>query len=144
MRVVRSDFAMSELQNLSISQEAEETITTKSGANHAANGMAPTTSMYELTGITFELRKGGRELFFLSLDTTPTGAENLRGGLHAAAPVTGNDSVAAAPSLALRQFSNSSGVTKIKENLGEAICIRGSIIFLPWFLEISWLELEPA
>ena len=24
--------------------------------------MAPTTSMYELTGITFELRKGGREL----------------------------------------------------------------------------------
>jgi hypothetical protein len=58
--------------------------------------------MYELTGITFELRKGGREsreLFFLSLDTTPTGAENLRGGLHAA-PVTGNDAVVAAPSLA--------------------------------------------
>ncbi len=52
---------------------------------------------------------------FLSLDTTPTGAENLRGGLHVV-PVTGNDAVAAAPSLALRQFSNSSGVTKIKEN----------------------------
>jgi hypothetical protein len=68
---------------------------TKSGAN----GMAPTSSMYELTGISFELQKGGRELFFLSLDTTPTGAENLRGGLHAA-PVTGNDSVVAAPSLA--------------------------------------------
>ncbi len=82
--------------------------------------MAPTTFMYELTGITFELRKGGRELFFLSLDTTPTGAEYLRGGLHAA-PVTGNDAVLAAPSLALQWFSNSSGVTKTKENLGEAI-----------------------
>ena len=58
MRVVRSHFAMADLQTLSISEEAEETITTKSGAN----GMAPTTSMYELTGITFELRKGGREL----------------------------------------------------------------------------------
>ncbi len=116
MRVVRSDFAMSDLQNLSISEEAEETITTKSGAN----GMAPTTSIYELTGITFELRKGGRELFFLSLDTTPTGAENLRGGLHAA-PVTGNDAVVAATALALRRFSNSCGVTEIKENLGEAI-----------------------
>jgi hypothetical protein len=58
VRVVLSDFAMSDLQNLSISEESEETITTKSGAN----GMTPTTSMYELTGITFELQKGGREL----------------------------------------------------------------------------------
>jgi hypothetical protein len=75
VKVVRSDFAMSDLQNLSISEEAEETITTKSGANL----MAPTTSMYELTGITFEVRKGGRTLFFLSLGTTTTGAESLRG-----------------------------------------------------------------
>jgi hypothetical protein len=51
---------------------------------------------------------------FLSLDISPTGAENLRGGLHAA-PVTGNDAVVAASVLALRQFSNSSGVTYIKE-----------------------------
>ncbi len=60
MRVVRSHFAMADLQNISISQEAEETtsITTKS----EANGMAPTTSRYELTGITFELWKWGREL----------------------------------------------------------------------------------
>ena len=58
MRVVRSDFAMSDQQILIIIEEAEETITTKS----EANGMAPTTSMYELTGITFELRKGGREM----------------------------------------------------------------------------------
>ncbi len=55
--------------------------------------------------------------FFFSLDTTPAGAENLRGGLHAA-PVTGNAAVVAASAL---QFSNSSGVTKLKENLGEAI-----------------------
>jgi hypothetical protein len=82
-------------------------------------------------------------MFFLSLDTTPTGAENLRGGLHAA-PVTDNDAVVAAPALAIGQFSNSSGVTKIKEYLGEAISIRVSIILLPWFLGISWLELEPA
>ncbi len=68
--------------------------------------------------------------FFLSLDTTPTGAENLRGGVHAA-PVTGNDAVVAAPSLALLQFSNSSGVTKIKENLSQATSIRVSIILLP-------------
>jgi hypothetical protein len=82
--------------------------------------------------------------FFLSLDNTATGAENLRGGLHAA-PVTGNDAVVAAPSLALRQFLNSSGVTKIKENLDEEICFRvSSIILLPWFLVISCLELEPA
>ena len=26
--------------------------------------------MYELTGVAFKLRKGGRQLFFLSLDTT--------------------------------------------------------------------------
>ena len=103
---------MSDLQNLSISEEAEETITTKSGTN----GMAPTTPMYELTGITFELRKGGRELFVLSFGTTRSGSDKLRVGLHAA-PVTGNDAVAAAPSLILRQFSNSSGVTKINENL---------------------------
>ncbi len=38
--------------------------------------------------------------FFLSLDTTPTGAENLRGGLHAAL-VTGNDGVVATSALAL-------------------------------------------
>jgi hypothetical protein len=72
VRVVRSDFDMTDLKNLSISEEAEETITTKSGAKR----MAPTTSMYELTGITFELRKGGRQICFLSLDTTTTGAEN--------------------------------------------------------------------
>jgi hypothetical protein len=35
-------------------------------------------------------------IFFFSLDNTPTGAENLRGGLHAA-PVTGNDAVVAVP-----------------------------------------------
>ncbi len=87
--------------------------------------------------------KAGRELFFLSLDTTPTGAENLRGGLHAA-PLTGNDAVVAAPSLAFRILSNSSKVTKIKENLGEAISIRVSMILLPLSLGISWLELEPA
>jgi hypothetical protein len=82
--------------------------------------MAPMTSVYELTGITFELRKGGRELFFWSLDTTPSGAENLRGGLHA---VTGNDAVVAARALssAFWQFSYSSGVTTIKEKLCEAI-----------------------
>ncbi len=56
--VVTSDFAMSELQNLSISEEAEKTRTTKSGANE----MAPTASMNEFTGITFEPWKGGREL----------------------------------------------------------------------------------
>ena len=120
MRVVRSDFAMSDLQNLSMSEEAEETITTKSGTN----GMDPTTSMYELTGITFELRKGGLELFFLtrSLGTTTTGAESLRGGLHAA-PVTGKDAFVAARahSSAFMRFSNSSGVTTIKEKLCEAI-----------------------
>ncbi len=59
--------------------------------------------------------------FFLSfkLDTTPTVAEILLGGLHAT-PVTGNDAVveAPSPSLALLQFSNSSGVTKKTENLG--------------------------
>jgi hypothetical protein len=49
---------MSDLQILIIIEEAEDTITTKS----EANGIAPTTSMYELTGITFELRKGRREL----------------------------------------------------------------------------------
>jgi hypothetical protein len=59
-------------------------------------------------------------LFFLGLDTTTTGAENLLGGLHAA-PVTGNDAVVAASALALRQFSNSCGVTKVKEKLGDAI-----------------------
>jgi hypothetical protein len=47
---------------------------------------------------------------FLSLDTSSIGAENLRGGLHAA-PATGNDAVVAASVLALQQFSNSSGVT---------------------------------
>ncbi len=118
MKVVRSDFAMSDLQNLSISEEAEETITTKSGAN----GTAPTTSMYELTGITFELRKGGRELFVLSLGTTRSGADNLRVSLHAA-PVTGKDALVAARahSSAFMRFSNSSGVTTIKEKLCEAI-----------------------
>ncbi len=77
--------------------------------------MAPTTSMYELTGIAFELRKGGREFFFLSLGTTRSGADNLRGGLHAA-PVTGKDSVVAARahSSAFWRFSNSSGVTTKK------------------------------
>ena len=111
---------MSDLQNLSISEEAEETITTKSGAN----GMAPTTSMYELTGITFELRKGGRELFVLSLGTTRSGSEKLRVGLHAA-PVTGKDAFVAARahSSAFMRFSNSSGVTTIKEKLCEAIGI---------------------
>jgi hypothetical protein len=59
-------------------------------------------------------------IFFFGLDTTPTGAENLRGGLHAA-PVTGNGAVVAASALALQQFSNSSGVTKINKKLGEAI-----------------------
>ena len=115
MKVVRSDFAMSDLQNLSISEEAEETITTKSGTN----GMDPTTSMYELTGITFELRKGGRELFILG---TTRGSGKLRVGLHAA-PVTGKDAFVAARahSSAFMRFSNSSGVTTIKEKLCEAI-----------------------
>jgi hypothetical protein len=59
--------------------------------------------------------------FFLSVDTTPTGAENLRGGLHAMTGSTGNDAVVAASAWAVRQFSYSSGVMKVKENLGEAI-----------------------
>jgi hypothetical protein len=81
-----------------------------------------------------------------SLDTTPgpTGAENLRGGLHAVTGSTGNDAVVADSARALRQFSNSCGVMKVKENLGEAIRIRVSVIILSWFLGISWLELEPA
>ena len=54
-------------------------------------------------------------LFFLSLDTTPTGAENLRGGLP------GNAAVVAATALALRRSSNSYGVMKVKENLDKAI-----------------------
>jgi hypothetical protein len=58
--------------------------------------------------------------FFLSLDTTPTGAENLQGGLHAVT-VTGNAAVVAASALALLQSSNSCGVMKVKEKLGEAI-----------------------
>ena len=63
--------------------------------------------------------------FFLSLDTTPTGPENLRGahdgGLHAVTGSTGNAAVVAASARAVLQFSYSCGVMKVKENLGEAI-----------------------
>ncbi len=81
--------------------------------------------------------------YFMSLDTTHTGAENLPGGLHAVTGSTGNDAVVAASAWALRQFSNSCGVMKVKENLVEgleAIEIRVSVIILPWFLGISWLQ----
>ncbi len=53
--------------------------------------------------------------FFLSLDTTPTGAETLRGGLNAVTGSTGNDAVVAASARALRQFSNSCGAMKVKK-----------------------------
>ncbi len=56
--------------------------------------------------------------FFLSLDTTPTGAENLRWGLHAVTGSTGNDTVVAATARALRQFSNSFGAMKVKRKFG--------------------------
>jgi hypothetical protein len=56
---------------------------------------------------------------FLSLDTA--GAENLRGGVHAVTGSTGNDAVVAASARTLRQFSNSCGVMKAKENLGGVI-----------------------
>ena len=64
---------------------------------------------------------GANGSFFLSLDTAPTGAENLRGGLHAVTGSTGNDTVVAASARAVRQFSYSSGVIKVKQNLDEAI-----------------------
>jgi hypothetical protein len=49
------------------------------------------------------------------LDTTPTGAENLQGGLP------GNAAVGKVTALALQWFSNSCGVMKVKENMGESI-----------------------
>jgi hypothetical protein len=96
----------------------------------------------ELIGITFELRKGGLELFFLtrSLGTTTTGAESLRGGLHAA-PVTDKDAVVAAlaHSSAFWRILISSGVTTIKNKI-----VRGHLnrsleninALVPW--DKSW------
>jgi hypothetical protein len=72
----------------------------------------------------WELEANGS--IFLSLDTTPTGAEHSQGGLHAVAGSTDNDAVVAASARALQQFSNSCGVLKVKENLGKAISVSFS------------------
>jgi hypothetical protein len=46
--------------------------------------------------------------------------ENLTGGWHAVTGSTGNDAGVAASARAMRQFSYSFEVMKVKENLGEA------------------------
>jgi hypothetical protein len=73
--------------------------------------------------------------FFLSLDSTPTGAENLRGGLHAVTGSTGYDAVVAASARAVRQFSNSCGVMEVKRKIGRGNLdpsFGNNIALVPW------------